>query len=85
VACLILDVRMPGIDGLELQRGLVDREPRIPIVFLTAHASEEGERRAQKAGAVDILRKPVAKEGLLRVLHSVFEKSARDGGESHDD
>src|SRR5258706_4902597 len=50
-ACLLLDVRMPGIDGLELQRRLADRTPAIPIVFVTARASDEEERRALEAGA----------------------------------
>jgi FixJ family two-component response regulator len=81
-ACLILDVRMPRIDGLELQRRLAGKA--IPIVFITARASEEEERRALQAGAVAFLRKPVDKEALLCALGAVFEKSDSDGG-SHDD
>jgi FixJ family two-component response regulator len=72
-ACLILDVRMPRIDGLELQRRLAGSA--IPIVFITARASEEEERRALRAGAVAFLRKPVDKEALLRVLGAVLEMS----------
>jgi DNA-binding NtrC family response regulator len=87
--CLILDVRMPGMDGLELQQRLVDINPRIPIVFLTARASDEEERRALHAGAVDILRKPISQEALRRVLGSIFDSatgadetpSSVDGGE----
>lgn len=71
-ACLILDVRMPHIDGLELQRRLAGSEPPIPIVFITARASEEEERRAMQAGAVAFLRKPVDKEALVRVLGAVL-------------
>jgi FixJ family two-component response regulator len=82
-ACLILDVRMPSIDGLELQRRLAGSA--IPIVFITARASEEEERRALQAGAVAFLRKPVDKEALLRVLSAVFEKSHSDGGSHEDD
>jgi FixJ family two-component response regulator len=79
-ACLILDVRMPGMDGLELQRRLADSDPPIPIVFITARASDEEEDRALRAGAVAFLRKPVDKETLLGVLGPVLEGSASDGG-----
>jgi FixJ family two-component response regulator len=77
-ACLILDVRMPRMDGLELQRRLDGSA--IPIVFITARASEEEERRALRAGAVAFLRKPVDKQALLRVLGAVLETSESDGG-----
>jgi FixJ family two-component response regulator len=82
-ACLILDVRMPRMDGLELQRRLAGNA--IAIVFITAWASEEEERRALQTGAVAFLRKPVDKEALLRVLRTVFEKSHSDGGSPEDD
>jgi len=82
-ACLILDVRMPRMDGLELQRRLAGSS--IPIVFITARASEEEERRALQAGAVAFLRKPVDKEALLRVLGAVLEKSESDGGSHESD
>jgi two-component system response regulator FixJ len=70
---MILDVRMPDMDGLELQRRLAESGVRIPIVFLTARASDEEERRARHAGALAFLRKPVPKEALLHALRSVFE------------
>ena len=76
---------MPGMDGLELQRRLVDRTPPIPIVFLTARASDEEERRARRAGAVDFLRKPVGKEALLRVLTAILDRSISGQGDAHDD
>ncbi len=72
-ACLLLDVRMPGMDGLELQRRLTETGRLIPIVFLSARASEEEERRALRAGAVDFLRKPVSKEALLRAIRAVLD------------
>ncbi len=84
-ACVILDVRMPGMGGLELQRRLAGSDPQIPIVFLTAHAGDEEERRARRAGAVEFLRKPVAKETLLGVLRTVLETSASGRGEGNDD
>ena len=76
-ACLVLDVRMPGVDGLEVQRRLAERDARIPIVFLTGRASDDEERRARSAGAVEFLRKPVGKATWLEVLQKVFRGSQR--------
>ena len=70
-ACLVLDVRMPGMDGLEVQHRLAERGLRIPIVFLTGRASDDEESRARRAGAVEFLRKPVGKTTLLQVLQKV--------------
>ena len=74
-ACLLLDVRMPGMDGLELQRRLSETDRMIPIIFLSARASEEEERRALRAGAAEFLRKPVSKEALLNAIRAVLENS----------
>jgi len=84
-ACLLLDVRMPGMDGLEVQRQLAARGARIPIVFLTGRASDREERRARSAGAVAFLRKPVAEAILRRVLQRVFRASQRVRGDSDGD
>ena len=75
-SCLLLDVRMPGMDGLELQRRLGEIQRLIPIIFLSARASEEEERRALRAGAANFLRKPVSKETLLQAIRAVLESSA---------
>ena len=83
-ACLILDVRMPGMDGLGLQRRLADGGLAIPIVFITGRASDDEERRALAAGAVAFLRKPVDKEVLLGVLRTVLERPASSGGNTDD-
>ena len=72
--CLILDVRMPGMDGLELQRRLSESASWFPIVFLSARASEEEERRASRSGAASFLRKPVSKEALLNAIRAALEK-----------
>ena len=72
-ACLILDLRMPGMNGLELQRRLTQNGHRVPIIFLSAHASEEDERSALHAGAVQFLRKPISKEALLSAIREALE------------
>jgi len=71
--CLLLDVRMPKMDGLELQRQLSETCRLIPIIFLSARASEEEQQRALRAGAANFLRKPVSKEALLRAISAVLE------------
>lgn len=76
-ACLLLDVRMPGMDGLDVQRSLAERGVRIPIVFLTGRASDEEERRARSAGAVEFLRKPVAQASLRQTIENVIRAAAR--------
>src|ERR1700752_1674848 len=66
--CLILDVRMPGLSGLELQRRLVADNKNVPIVCITAHYSEEERAKAMKAGAVDFLSKPFTEQDLLSAI-----------------
>jgi FixJ family two-component response regulator len=73
--CLLLDVSMPGMDGLELQHRLAETGWLIPIVFLSARASEDQERRALGAGAVQFLRKPVGKEALLSAIRDALNHS----------
>jgi FixJ family two-component response regulator len=70
--CVVLDVRMPGMDGLEVQRRLAENGARIPIVFLTGRATDDEERRARLGGAVEFLRKPVGRATLLEVLRKVM-------------
>jgi FixJ family two-component response regulator len=70
-ACLILDLRMPGTDGLELQRLLANANHRIPIIFVTAYASDDEQRRATQAGALDFLRKPVSEQALISAIQTV--------------
>ncbi|HTE88703.1 MAG TPA: response regulator, partial [Terriglobales bacterium] len=67
-ACLILDLRMPGMNGLQLQRRLTEAANPIPIIFLSAHSSADEERRALQAGATQFLQKPISKEVLLLAI-----------------
>jgi len=76
-ACLLLDVRMPGMDGLDVQRSLAERGARLPVVFLTGRASDEEERRARSAGAVEFLRKPVARASLRQAIENVIRAPTR--------
>jgi len=68
IDCLILDVRMPGLDGLELQRRLIAANIKTPIVFITAHYSEEQRRIAMDTGSVAFLRKPFTEQELLNAI-----------------
>ena len=77
--CLILDVRMPGMNGLDLQRHLAASDYQIPVVFITAHGDEEARRRALADGAVDYLLKPFSEEALLNAIDAALSK--KDGRE----
>lgn len=78
-ACLILDVRMPGMSGLELQAQLVAADHKIPVIFITAHASDtEARTRALQAGAVDFLFKPFKEEVLLNHVYGAIKAGGGD-------
>ena len=74
--CLVLDVRMPNMDGLEVQRALAARQVHVPIVFISGRASDDEERRARAAGAFAFLRKPLAAPTLLEVLQKAVSGGA---------
>jgi FixJ family two-component response regulator len=71
--CLILDVRMRGMNGFELQRRLVASHPEIPVIFITAHGDETARSQALKDGAVDYLFKPFTEEALLNAIHAALK------------
>src|SRR5437899_7554224 len=73
-ACLVLDVRMPGLSGMDLQRELVQSGMNIPIVFITAHGDIPMTVRAMKAGAVEFLTKPFRSRGLLDAVRAALER-----------
>src|SRR5215510_2587996 len=74
-ACLILDVRMPGMNGLELQRQMVAANWQIPIIFITSHVDDEARARALEAGAVAFLYKPCREEDLLYAIDAALKRS----------
>ena len=71
-ACLILDVFMPSIGGFELQRRLVARNFRIPIIFITSFDSDDVRLQALQAGAVGFLGKPFSQESLFQAVRSAL-------------
>ena len=73
-ACLVLDVRMPGVSGLDLQRELGDADIRIPIIFITGHGDIPMSVRAMKAGAVEFLTKPFRDQDLLDAISQALER-----------
>jgi FixJ family two-component response regulator len=74
-ACLIADIRMPGMSGLELQARLKAERCRIPIIFITAHGDGEMRLRAIQGGAVEFLSKPFDDAVLLEIVHTALERS----------
>ena len=74
-ACLILDVRMPGMNGLDLQRRLVAGNRQIPIIFITSHADDDARGRALAAGAVAFLYKPFREEELITAINAAHKHS----------
>jgi len=81
--CLVLDIRMPGRNGLDFQRDLIAAGISLPVVFITGHGDIPMSVRALKSGAVDFLTKPFRDQDLLDAVHSAFEKDrARRAEES---
>jgi FixJ family two-component response regulator len=75
--CLVLDLNMPGLDGLALQRRLAEEGPALPIIFLTGHGDIPTTVQAVKAGAVDFLTKPVPAETLLAAVRAGVARDAQ--------
>jgi FixJ family two-component response regulator len=73
IACLIADIRMPGISGLELQAKLNAEHCRIPTIFITAHGDEKMRMQALRAGAVEFMAKPFDDEVLLESVRAALE------------
>jgi FixJ family two-component response regulator len=76
-ACLVLDVRMPGLSGIELQKELVRKGISLPVIFITGHGSIPMSVKAMKNGAVDFLPKPFDDKELLSAIGQAIDKSAQ--------
>jgi len=79
--CIVLDVRMPGPSGLELQSALARKGNRLPIIFLTGHGDIPMSVQAIKAGAIDFLTKPVQSESLLAAVENALEICRQRSGQ----
>jgi two-component system response regulator FixJ len=81
--CILLDIRMPGMDGLEVQQALQEQGVRLPVVIMTGHGDVGLAVKAMKAGAVDFIEKPFDKDFLLSSLEEGFRRLSRKEA-SHD-
>lgn len=77
LGCAIIDIRMPGMDGMQLQETLCQRNIQLPVIFLTGHGDIPMSVRAIKAGAVDFLTKPVTREKLMTSVRSAIIESEK--------
>src|SRR5579862_4160536 len=73
-ACLILDVRLPGMSGVELQKRLAESQSRIPIIFVTAHGDASLRESVIRAGAAGFLNKPVRSDALLKEIYAALRR-----------
>jgi FixJ family two-component response regulator len=78
VACLIANIRMPGLSGLELQANLKAERCLIPVIFITAHGDAEMRIHAMRQGAVELLSKPFDDAVLLEIVHTALERWGND-------
>ena len=74
-ACLLLDVRLPGMNGLELQRQMMAANWQIPIIFITSHVDDEARAQALAAGAVAFLYKPCREDDLFNAIDAALKHS----------
>jgi FixJ family two-component response regulator len=86
-SCLILDLQLPGLSGLDLQQRMAEVNLEIPIVFLTGHGDIPASVQAMKAGAIEFLTKPVEEEGILKAIQEALQRDQhmrRQHAEIHD-
>ena len=77
--CILLDIRMPGMDGLDVQQALQERGVTLPVIIMTGHGDISLAVRAMKAGAVDFIEKPFEKEALKSALDEGFRRLSQKG------
>jgi len=75
---MVLDLKMPGIDGLEVLRRVKKAYPQIPVIILTGHGSEKDEAEARRLGAFEYLQKPVDIEKLVHILRKAYKSKVED-------
>src|ERR1043166_2481477 len=78
-SCLVLDVQLPGLSGLDLQEELAKLDVQLPIIFLTGHGDIPMTVRAMKAGALEFLTKPFDDEDLLEAIHEAIKRDGLEG------
>ena len=79
-ACLILDVRLPGMSGIDLQRRLGESNSRLPIILVTAHGDASLRDSLMRAGASAFFYKPVRSDALLKEIHTALERTSGPSG-----
>ncbi|HJP67451.1 MAG TPA: response regulator [Sphingomicrobium sp.] len=77
--CILLDIRMPGMDGLEVQQALLEKGVSLPVIIMTGHGDVTLAVKAMKAGAVDFIEKPFEKDALLSSLDEGYRRLSRKG------
>lgn len=75
--CLLLDIRMPGLDGLSLQKLLREKSSELPVIIITGHGDVDSSREAFKSHAIDFLEKPLQEEQLIKAIEDAFAKNVR--------
>lgn len=81
--CLLLDIRMPGMDGLALQKLLREKNPDLPVIIITGHGDVDSAREAFRTHAVDFLEKPLQEEQLINAIGEAFERHVRANERRH--
>lgn len=81
--CLVVDVRMPGMTGLELQRELVARSIDLPVIIITGHSDRQMALKAKRAGAMDFLEKPLDDRVLVDLIHKAFGRDESAAAENN--
>lgn len=77
--CVVADVRMPGMTGIELQRELAARSIDLPVIIITGHSDRQMALKAKRAGAVEFLEKPLDDKVLLNVIHKALQRFGSTG------
>ncbi len=83
LGCLLIDIRMPGMDGLALQKRLLEKGSTIPVIIMTGHGDVGSAREAFRANAVDFLEKPIDHDKLLRAIEEAYTRQSEEETKEH--